>query len=66
MERMTRKTIPVRKVLDVASTDGKIIIFMKLEEEEDKEEIIGKCDKIWRKWEVGVDGRGTIPGGKSL
>ncbi|XP_024893163.1 golgin subfamily A member 6-like protein 2 [Temnothorax curvispinosus] len=55
MEEVTRRMIPIRKVLEVIGADGKIIMFMELDEEEDKEEVIEKCDEIWRRWKIGVD-----------
>lgn len=66
MERMMGRIIPIRRVLEVTGADRKEVIFVELEEEEDKEGIIGKSEEIWRRWEVGVDERGADDGEESI
>ncbi|XP_071641854.1 uncharacterized protein [Temnothorax longispinosus] len=60
MEKVTGREIMIRKAWEVTGVDGKIVIFTELEEEEDKEEVIERCDEIWRRWEIGVDEELTL------
>lgn len=60
MERVTGRMTPIRRCMEVTGEDGEKIIFMELEEKEDKEEIMRRSSEIWRRWEIGVDEYLTI------
>ncbi|TGZ50537.1 hypothetical protein DBV15_05250 [Temnothorax longispinosus] len=46
--------------MEVMGADKKKVMFMELEDEDDKADVIRRSDEIWRRWEIGVDEKLTM------
>lgn len=55
MERAMGREVEIREVAEIKGDDGKIMVIVEMEEEEDKKELLGKGGKIWRRWRIGIE-----------